>query len=1656
MEKSKTMFSLICLILICVGIADAAVAPPLVKLLFDDAAGLSTANLGSLGGTQNLPPVSGWKDAGNPPVGFDSGKAWVQAGYAPTGYGDFNLPAMSSVTVAFWVDAIYADDGFRNIFGSNFGTSGGEFGAYVQSSNLYLLGPSGTRYIIATNVIPTATPTWTHVAYTYNSSTGVIHLYINGIEVGYSGSWSGTIPAGGDGLGFSFCNTTASNNLYGLVDNLFVFDRVLTREEMQNLMVTNAPRKVLDPIVKLLFDDANSLDTANLGLLGGIQNLPSAYGMKDATNLPPVNFDSGNAWTQTNYAQTGYGTYNLPEMSSVTMAFWVRSINAGGFANIFASNLGTSGEEIGVYVSNGTILYILGPDGSRYITANVLPVTPTWTHVAYTYDYVTGGKYLYINGEPVALSGYWVGPIAESSDGLGFSFCNTTGSSNLCGSIDNLFIFDRSLTKGEVQDLMMTNVAECEYCYEDEDEDVVLPGFEPLNAGINDVNMWERIYHFNGAVMPTQITNQDADMLADPINWYLKSGSPTYSLQAVSSVLAYSSPTRALYKTTGTLGGFSVSGNVLVEYDGFMKFDLEFTPTSGSVVADKLYMDIPFAPSCATNMFYPLRRSGKWDNTWDSNIVYTQTNVITIGTPDICLQWLTESDQYYYPAGSLTALETFDDPNGTHVFRMNVINSTKTVTSPFKLTFALQAGPVKARPANWRAWTMSPVKAEADPNLYNNIGYYYVWWARSPGETIPRRGFPVEPNEGLYANEIHVASAHFAGYRSYEETDPNVWLPEWQIHQNEWLRIPTIWEDQSCPGWANAYVDTDSSWSQWHVDNTNQLFSLTGMRGLYYDDWRQGPSINELAGSGYRDEQNVLHATQPIFSQRELHRKVYAIVKKNQPDDGMVIIHTASATFLPIVSFCDVIYDGEIMIWTDMVPPAGDYFRTYTNDLFQAAFQSKQFGPVFGFHDMTTQQFGSYPEIVGPNYLDMSNQRKLWSILLTHDIHMQCAFTSLEEVNEFPWLHSFGMAEPNVVFHPYWETDPAVEVDGSQEPQAHLWASAYSKPGKALAVVVRDAPNFAWSQTGYAATGYGTYNLPAMSSVTVSFWVYAINVDTSFRNIFGSNFGTSGGEFGAYVQSGTLNLAGPGGTRYITANVIPTATPTWTHVAYTYDSSTSAFNLYINGQSVSKSGSWSGTIPAASDGLGVSICNTTGSANLYGSLDNLFVINSVLTQAQVQTLMNTNAPPTGCNPLVKLLFDDVAPMPRSTVNFGSLGGTQNLPPVSGVKDPANLPPITFGSSLDVNVVLDRNKLGLPAGPLNCTSLESLGTSPLGVVVGDILTVPVGRSNFAGVIIKPDPNAYGPNPATGAVNVSLTPTLSWTAGYGVASHDVYFGTNQTNVTNANHASAEYKGNQAGTSYVPGTLTNNTTYYWRIDEVGTGGTTKGTVWSFTSIAAVPTFVAAGAVTSGTGTITPSLPVGITTGDILLLFLETSNQAISISNQNNGTWTAVTNSPQGTGTAAGTTGARLTVFWSRYNGTQGAPTASDSGDHQMGRIIAIRGAVSTGNPWDVTAGGVEAASDTSGSIPGATTTVGNTLVVVAIASALPDATGTANFSSWTNANLASVTERTDNTVTAGNGGGLGVATGIKATAGAYGNTAVTLASSAYKGMMSVAIKP
>mgnify|MGYP001557973030 FL=1 len=219
---------------------------------------------------------------------------------------------------------------------------------------------------------------------------------------------------------------------------------------------------------------------------------------------------------------------------------------------------------------------------------------------------------------------------------------------------------------------------------------------------------------------------------------------------------------------------------------------------------------------------------------------------------------------------------------------------------------------------------------------------------------------------------------------------------------------------------------------------------------------------------------------------------------------------------------------------------------------------------------------------------------------------------------------------------------------------------------------------------------------------------------------------------------------------------------------------------------------------------------------------------------------------------------------------------------------------------------------------------------------------------------------------------------------------------------------------------------------------------------TLAALPTFVAAGAVTKAAGAITPGMPSGVLTNDVLLLFIETQDQSITVSGGTE-TWTAVTGSP-----ITGAVGTDLTVFWARASqDAPTSPTTSDSGNHQLAVILAARGVITSGDPWDVVATGT-AGSGTAVSFPSVTTTVVDTMIIHAIAGDGPDGNSTANFSGETNSSLTNLLERSDDRVNTVGGGLLGTYTGEKASAGSTGNTTATLANAATQAMITIALKP
>jgi len=93
---------------------------------------------------------------------------------------------------------------------------------------------------------------------------------------------------------------------------------------------------------------------------------------------------------------------------------------------------------------------------------------------------------------------------------------------------------------------------------------------------------------------------------------------------------------------------------------------------------------------------------------------------------------------------------------------------------------------------------------------------------------------------------------------------------------------------------------------------------------------------------------------------------------------------------------------------------------------------------------------------------------------------------------------------------------------------------------------------------------------------------------------------------------------------------------------------------------------------------------------------------------------------------------------------------------------------------------------------------------------------------------PPKTAYNANPADGVHFVKTDAGISWTAGFNAMLQYVYFGDNHDEVMNAAGAIP-----LTATSFSPGMLESDKTYYWRVDQFDGIETHKGDVWSFTTV-------------------------------------------------------------------------------------------------------------------------------------------------------------------------------------------------------------------------------
>jgi hypothetical protein len=230
--------------------------------------------------------------------------------------------------------------------------------------------------------------------------------------------------------------------------------------------------------------------------------------------------------------------------------------------------------------------------------------------------------------------------------------------------------------------------------------------WSPVKIKEKTVKIWGRDYKFGDSLMPVQIVNQGIDMLASPIviNTVINGQKIKWNVQQFDIIK--NDDAKAVFRMVGKNSKAVLECVADIEYDGLMKFDLKLEGAQ-KVSLDRLSIDIPFNKEVATLLL------GTWDNkkrganqpwpNWSgANNGLIPANKVSgpfipnmwIGNDNLGLSWYCESQKNWVIKDQSKAIEIIPGIDKV-VWRFNVVNSPISLKKTWKLTFGLQATPVK-------------------------------------------------------------------------------------------------------------------------------------------------------------------------------------------------------------------------------------------------------------------------------------------------------------------------------------------------------------------------------------------------------------------------------------------------------------------------------------------------------------------------------------------------------------------------------------------------------------------------------------------------------------------------------------------------------------------------------------------------------------------------------------------------------------------------------------------------------------------------------------------------------------------------------------------------------------------------------------------------
>jgi len=427
----------------------------------------------------------------------------------------------------------------------------------------------------------------------------------------------------------------------------------------------------------------------------------------------------------------------------------------------------------------------------------------------------------------------------------------------------------------------------------------IMPPYTPLVRKDSQVQCWGRSYDLD-SLFPTSAISQGQKILARPIALKLKMGGKWTTAKAKGTTFSRVRADRIDFESSAGAGPIEISTKSWIEYDGLVRTDLTLAG-GGSAKIEGLRLAFAFTPEASIFHHAELRWGPEIFKRSPTKpgveVSYPWLPLVWVGNHDVGLTIVTETwDGWTSPRNAIRLKRNSKDVSLT----FEIVTAPMALQGERTYSFGLLATPAKPMPEERWSLIIGKLPGQNVTTIDGTGGRFH-----QPLFSFPQPGDFTKMAEMLA--KFHQRGIRYCYYITTSATSAKSAVGK--RHYDEWLMSKEIlkggeWKggtgligvEACCP--ASGFAD----FMAWAVE---QAIKHMDIDGIYIDN--PGPYWcgNARHGCGRGGKK-----TYPFFALRDLHKRLYTVVKSNKPN-ALIWEHT-SRTFNPLqLAWIDIYSDGE-------------------------------------------------------------------------------------------------------------------------------------------------------------------------------------------------------------------------------------------------------------------------------------------------------------------------------------------------------------------------------------------------------------------------------------------------------------------------------------------------------------------------------------------------------------------------------------------------------------------------------------------------------------------------------------------------------------------------------------------------------------------------